>query len=73
MFYHHEVKKEEKPMKPIRRSTILIGLSLALVFMMGCGLVDQAKEQVTNKVGEIANDAVELIVTADVGPRMRWP
>ena len=46
-------------MKPIRHSTILIGLSLALVFMMGCGLVDQAKEQVTNKVGEIANDAVE--------------
>jgi len=42
-------------MKSIRRSTIFIVLSLSLVFTMGCGLVSQ----ITDKVGEVANEAVE--------------
>jgi len=54
-------------MKPIRHSTIFVGLSLALVFTMGCGMVDQIKSRVADKVGEVANEAVEKALESAEG------
>lgn len=50
-------------MKPVRRKTLLLGLSLSLVFTMGCGLVSQ----ITDKVEEVANEAVEKALESAEG------
>ena len=53
--YYGKLHKENITMKTNRRRTYLLGLSLSLVFTMGCGLVSQ----ITDKVGEAASEAVE--------------